>query len=202
MNVAPGRMDWGDMKRLSPEYAERFQAHRVQPGDIVLAMDRPLISSGLKISMVDDESEGALLVQRVARLTPKRHATRNYLWQLMNSTLFLRHATARATGGDLPHISANDILTTPVPLPPLEEQVEIVRRIEAAFAHIDRLTEEASRAAHLLDRLDERLLAKAFRGELVPQDPDDEPAEDLLARIREARAATPKPKRGRRKVSG
>ena len=57
---------------------------------------------------------------------------------------------------------------------------------------------EAARAAHLLDRLDERLLAKAFRGELVHQDPNDEPAEVLLARIRQARAAAPKPKRGRR----
>lgn len=85
------------------------------------------------------------------------------------------------------------------PIPTRCEQDEIVRRIDAAFSRIDRLTEEASRAAHLLDRLDERLLAKAFRGELVPQDPEDEPAEALLARIREARAAAPKTKRGRRK---
>ena len=88
------------------------------------------------------------------------------------------------------------------PVAPDREQREIVRRIEAAFARVDRLTAEAGRAAHLLDRLDERLLGKAFRGELVPQDPNDEPAEALLARIREARAAAPKPKRGgRRKAS-
>lgn len=86
----------------------------------------------------------------------------------------------------------------PISIPSIDEQAKIVRRIEAAFARIDRLTEEASRAAHLLDRLDERLLAKAFRGELVPQNPEDEPAEALLARIRQARAAAPKPKRGRR----
>ena len=77
----------------------------------------------------------------------------------------------------------------------------VVRRIEAAFARIDRLTEEATRAAHLLDRLDECLLAKAFRGELVPQDPNDESAESLLARIRQTRATAPNPKgeRGREK---
>ena len=81
-----------------------------------------------------------------------------------------------------------------------QEQDEIVRRIEAAFARIDRMTEEATRAAHLLDRLDERVLAKAFRGELVPQDPNDEPASVLLERIREARATAPAPsrRRGRR----
>lgn len=85
-----------------------------------------------------------------------------------------------------------------IKLAPVDEQKEIVRRIEAAFARIDRMVEDATRAAHLLDRLDQRLLAKAFRGELVPQDPNDEPAAELLARIKAARAAAPKPKRGRR----
>ncbi|TVQ58910.1 MAG: restriction endonuclease subunit S [Rhodobacteraceae bacterium] len=70
--------------------------------------------------------------------------------------------------------------------------------METAFARIDRLAAEAARAAHLFDRLDERLLAKALRGELVPQDPADEPAAHLLARLRAARAGAPKPKRGRR----
>lgn len=99
------------------------------------------------------------------------------------------------------NINLETLYDVRVPTPPVSEQAEIVRRIEAAFSRIDRMTEEASRAAHLLDRLDERLLAKAFRGELVPQDPEDEPAEALLTRIREARAAAPKAKRGRRKAS-
>lgn len=88
-----------------------------------------------------------------------------------------------------------------IKLAPLEEQKEIARKVRLAFSRIDRLTEEATRAAHLLDRLDERLLAKAFRGELVPQDPADEPADVLLARIRDARKAAPKPVRGRRKAT-
>lgn len=84
------------------------------------------------------------------------------------------------------------------PRPPLEEQREIVRRIETAFAKIDRLAAEAAKALKLLGHLDQRILAKAFAGDLVPQDPTDEPAETLLARIREARAAAPKSRRGRK----
>ncbi|CCF21876.1 putative Type-1 restriction enzyme EcoBI specificity protein [Pseudorhizobium banfieldiae] len=83
-------------------------------------------------------------------------------------------------------------------LAPLEEQHEIVRRIESAFAKIDRLAKEAKRALELVGRLDEAILAKAFRGELVPQDENDEPAEHLLARIRAEREAAPKGKRGRK----
>ncbi|MDE4272743.1 restriction endonuclease subunit S [Phaeobacter gallaeciensis] len=199
-NVAPGALSWDDTKRLDPMRAPDFERFRLHEGDIVLAMDRPLISTGLKIARVDASSAGALLVQRVARITERSQADLGYLWHVLNSRIFIRHAIERATGGDLPHISGNDILTTPVPLPPLDEQKEILRRVEAAFARIDRMTEEANCAVHLLDRLDERLLAKAFRGELVPPDPDDEPAEALLARIREARAAAPKPKRGRKRA--
>lgn len=85
-----------------------------------------------------------------------------------------------------------------IKLAPLDEQREIVRRIETAFAKIDRLATEAAKALKLLGLLDQRILAKAFVGELVPQDPTDEPAEVLLARIREARAATPKARRDRK----
>ncbi len=86
-----------------------------------------------------------------------------------------------------------------VPIPPLNEQREIVRRIETAFAKIDRLAAEAEKALKLTDRLDQRILAKAFAGELVPQDPTDEPASALLARIRQTRASAPKPRRRRKK---
>jgi hypothetical protein len=58
-------------------------------------------------------------------------------------------------------------------LAPKIEQAEIVRRIDAAFAWIDRITAEHANASRLLPRLDQAILAKAFRGELVPQDPND-----------------------------
>ena len=70
-----------------------------------------------------------------------------------------------------------------------------------ANARADRLDAEAARARALLDRLEAAILARAFRGELVPQDPDDEPASVLLERIRARRAAAPKAKPRRRAVA-
>jgi len=84
-----------------------------------------------------------------------------------------------------------------IALPPVTEQREIVARIESALARADRLEAEAARARALLDRLESAILAKAFRGELVPQDPNDEPASVLLDRIRAQRAAAPNPKRSK-----
>ena len=71
-----------------------------------------------------------------------------------------------------------------VEIPSLEEQKEIVRRVEKMFEKIDKMEEEYQKAAKLCDRLEQATLAKAFRGELVPQDPDDEPASVLLEQVK------------------
>lgn len=85
--------------------------------------------------------------------------------------------------------------------PPVAEQTEIVRRVETLFAFADRLEARLASASAAAERLTPSLLAKAFRGELVPQDPNDEPASELLKRLaasRESAATAPKAKRGRK----
>jgi type I restriction enzyme S subunit len=104
------------------------------------------------------------------------------------------------TGSAQPKLTQRALSKIGIVLPPKDIRAEIVRRIEAAFARIDRMVAEAARAAELLERLEAQLLAKAFRGELVPQNPADEPASALLARVREARAKAPKPKRTRKRA--
>ncbi len=105
------------------------------------------------------------------------------------------------TGSAQPKLTQKALAQIGIALPPPEVRKEIVRRIESAFAKIDKLAAEAKRALALTDRLDEAILAKAFRGELVPQDPNDEPASVLLERIKAERAAAPKVKRVRRKTA-
>lgn len=87
------------------------------------------------------------------------------------------------------------------PCPSIDEQREIVRRVEALFAYADRLEARYTAARAQVERLTPVLLAKAFRGELVPQDPNDEPASVLLERIRLTRAENAaKSQRTRRKA--
>jgi type I restriction enzyme S subunit len=107
-------------------------------------------------------------------------------------------ASSEITGTAIKNLHLQDIKALGLPFTHSQEQHEIVRRIESAFAKIDRLAGEAKRALALVGKLDEAILAKAFRGELVPQDENDEPAHHLLARIRAERKAAPKAKRGRR----
>jgi type I restriction enzyme S subunit len=80
-------------------------------------------------------------------------------------------------------IYQRSLFAVQIDLPSIAEQAEIVRRVETLFALADRLEARLADAATAVDRLTPSLLAKAFRGELVPQDPNDEPAEAMLARI-------------------
>jgi type I restriction enzyme, S subunit len=78
------------------------------------------------------------------------------------------------TGTAQPKLTQAALNRIAVPLPSNREQEEILHRIETAFAWIDRLASEANSARKLIDHLDQAVLAKAFRGELVPQDPNDD----------------------------
>lgn len=85
-----------------------------------------------------------------------------------------------------------NIRSVEINLPPLPEQQEIVRRVESFLTLADQLEARYLKAKAHVDKMTQSILAKAFRGELVPQDPNDEPASVLLERIKTERAkATP-----------
>jgi type I restriction enzyme S subunit len=106
-------------------------------------------------------------------------------------------------------ISGADLRGIGFALPSIEEQHEIVRRTQRLFTLADHLEARLTAARKIVDRLTPALLAKAFRGELVPQDPGDEPASMLLERLaakrraaRQAEAGASKPsRRGRPKAA-
>ncbi len=138
------------------------------------------------------------LMMRVRIADP---SLRTYFWRYMNGRSARRWLKERATGtaGNMPKISGATLKELPVPVPPPGERAVINRRIDRAFAAIDRLEQAGIETEARLAALDQSILAKAFRGELVPQDPNDEPASALLERIRAERAAAgPAPRRGRR----
>lgn len=88
----------------------------------------------------------------------------------------------------------------PISMPGIDEQKEIALRVESLLALADKLEARYITARGMMDKLAPALLAKAFRGELVPQGPNDEPADQLLARIRASAPEKERPQKSRKKT--
>jgi len=106
-----------------------------------------------------------------------------------------------AEGGNQPNLNLSKVRKITIPVPSIEEQTEIVRLVEQYFALADTLEKHMANAKARVDNLTQSILAKAFSGELVPQDPNDEPADKLLERIKAARLEAEKLEKAAKKAA-
>lgn len=165
--------------------------NRFYPGQVLYSKIRPYLK---KAVLIDFEGACSADMYPISA-RPGLHSKYLLYWLISDS--FAQFSARHEGRTVLPKINQKALNATPFPLPPKEDQIEIVRRIESAFGWLDRMAADHAAAARLLPKLDAAILAKAFRGELVPQDPSDEPASALLARIKAEREAVPKEKSGR-----
>ena len=175
---------------------EAIQAHRLKlypPGTLLIAM----YGEGKTRGQVTELGIHATINQACAAIRITSNKTHPKFVKL---ALKARYNEMRdmAEGGNQPNLNLQKVKNFAIPLPSFEEQSEIVRRVEKLFAFADRLEERLSQAQAAVQKLTPALLAKAFRGELVPQDPNDEPASELLKRLQESRTDSAKPGRARK----
>lgn len=154
---------------------------------------------GASVGKILTGKAGAYNVALVKMIFDREIIDPRFLFHWLRGSTFqsrLREISRSAQDG----FNKDDLADLPFPLLPLWRQVEIAGAVDAAFVRADRLEAEAARARALLDRLEAAILAKAFRGELVPQDSNDEPASVLLDRIRMQREQSPREPRRRRRI--
>jgi type I restriction enzyme S subunit len=165
---------------------------KVFPGDVLMNIVGPPLG---KVSIVPGERAEWNINQAIAVFRPISTVSAAFLAKWLSTDVLTRWAVSRskATAGQS-NLTLEICRDLPVPICSANEQHEIIRRLVRAFAWIDRLASEATSARSLIDRLDQAILAKAFRGELVPQDPADEPTSALLERIRAERGSGAKKK--------
>lgn len=195
-NVQRGWLSLNDVKHISVT-REEAKKLLLQTGDILMneGGDRDKLGRGWVWS---GEIENCIHQNHVFRVRLNEKTFPSQFISYFTNEFGQHHFFSEGTQTtNLASISKSKLSTLMVPYPPVEEAARILQRIETAFAWIDRLTSEASTARKLIDHLDQALLSKAFRGELVPQDPNDEPASVLLERIKEKNSASPPAKRGR-----
>jgi type I restriction enzyme S subunit len=192
-HIAPDNIESGTARllpyRTVSEDGLISAKNRFYPGQVLYSKIRPYLRKAVMVDFDGACSADMYPINVRPVLQPK------YLLYWLISDDFARFTSLHEGRTVLPKINQKALNGTPFPLPPLDEQTETVRRVESAFNWLDRMAADHAAAAKLLPKLDAAILAKAFRGELVPQDPNDEPASALLARINGARESLPK--RGR-----
>lgn len=111
------------------------------------------------------------------KLKVNERVSNEYLYLCLSSINVKNYFRNNATGtaGNMPKINQKVVSNTPITLPPKEEQTEIVRRVKLAFEKLDKIESRYQKAKEYSDKLTQSILNKAFRGELVPQDPNDKP---------------------------
>ena len=196
------RLDHAAVKRIY-EVPPPTSPYWLEPGDLLVQRSNTIEYVGAA-AIFDGPCRTYIYPDLMMRIRIKDETNRLYVWRFLNSDEARRYFRERATGtaGNMPKINGGTLRSLPVPLPStVGERQQIVRRIDTAFTWIDRLAAEATSARKLIDHLDQAILAKAFRGELVPQDPNDEPASVLLERIRAERQSAARQRGSARRTS-
>ena len=191
-----GTVNIGALRTVSGKVDQEYKRSRVREGDLLVS----IVGTIGRTAIVPRGFEGNI-ARAIARIAPAATTTAGWLniwlscdvvqWSLLSSS----REVARKT------LNLSELADTRVAVPALDEQHEILRRVNTLFAFADRLESKITVAYAAADRLTPALLAKAFRGELVPQDPNDEPAADLLKRLAAARESAPTGKRNSKSKS-
>ena len=184
---------------ITPEKFEEIKAFAVQAKDFLISCSG--VSLG-RITQVPEEFEEGVINQALLRVRLNSAAMADlYFKWLFRSPFFQEQIFANAGGSAIPNVKGvRDLKAIPVPLPPLEEQQEIVEQALKALSSVNAVETVLVSSEAELTQLDQSILAKAFRGELVPQDPSDEPASQLLHRIRTTRAQLEAEKKAKKKT--
>lgn len=191
-DVAGGRLNVSDAAKVSAtEFTRQTEKHRPEAGDIIYSRELSygwavIVPTGVTLCM----SQGMVLFR------PHPEVLTEYLLMVLNGPLGRAQADKAATGSAHPHINLADIRAYALPLAPLAEQRRIVAEVERRLSVVQAVEETTAASLKRAEALRQAILRRAFEGELVPQDPNDEPASELLERIRASQNGAVAPRRG------
>jgi type I restriction enzyme S subunit len=180
------------VQHVNPPAGQERDRTRTQLGDILISITADV---GM-IALLQDEIGKAYVNQHVSIVRPVKNTFRPYLaWYLASREGGQAQFQDLQRGATKVGLGLDDIKSVAIPFPPIEEQQEIVRRVESMFKLADAVEKRVAFATARAKKLTRAILAKAFRGELVPTEAElarrerrpYESASELLARIKSER---------------
>ncbi|HBF09852.1 MAG TPA: hypothetical protein DHW71_04610 [Gammaproteobacteria bacterium] len=190
-NLKHDRLDLDDKAYVSlPQQAEGKRT-KVQLDDLLITITGANVT---KTGIVNTDIGTAYVSQHVALCRPSNKINSEFLyWFLIAESAGRRQLTKFAYGAGKPGLNLNNIRSIKVNLPPLQEQLEIVMYIKKILSIEEDTLRTVNTELLRIQPLRQSILKKAFSGHLVPQDPNDEPASELLARIQAEKAIVKSP---------
>ena len=188
-NLKFDRLDLTDRVYVRIENHAEGKRTRVARGDLLVTITGANVT---KTAVVASDPGVAYVSQHVALCRPIASVYPEFLyWFLIAETAGRRQLNKVAYGAGKPGLNLDNIRSVEISLPSTREQEEIATRLNQIMSRVGDQICAIKKETRRAQALRQSILKKAFSGQLVPQDPDDEPASALLARIRAERAARP-----------
>ncbi len=161
--VINGDPTFGDYY-VSKEKFRELQSCEVSAGDILVS----LVGTIGRVLIIPKQFQPGIINPRLAKFSLHHCIVREYIANYLLSPLAINMLSGQSHGGTMEILNLGILRALPIPLAPVAEQQEIVRRVEALFVLADQIEARYTKARTHVDKLTQSILAKAFRGELVP----------------------------------
>lgn len=161
-NVQQKDLLWNDTDFLPEEFLNKYKEYSLEINDVIIAMTRPIISSGIKICKVKKEDTPALLNQRVGRFITSENVNNKYLYQYCFSNYFINKVNELCSTTGQPNISSNQLESIMISLPSTEEQ----EKIGSILLNVDEKMEEYENKKQRLEELKKGLMQQLLTGNI------------------------------------
>ena len=166
VNVSTGTLRWGESVYWPTNHVAALSRFRLRAGDVVLGMDRPRVSSGIRAAVVTESDCPGLLLQRVARLRARTGLAQEYILLLVSSPKFHAYFEPIMTGVSVPHISPDQILGFRFRLPRIGAQQQACESFRTETLKTEKLQSQLETHVALLGEYRQALISAAVTGHI------------------------------------
>jgi len=178
-NVRKNRFDEKGLKFVSQEFHAKLSKSKLSPNDVVAVRSGDVgVSCVIPDTLKNSNCSDLLIVKNPLGINP--HFGAYYLNSIRESRV-----RQQQVGIALTHFNTQSLAKLAIPIPHIEEQNILVENIQKTYSLIENIQKILKFSKLNLIGLKQSILKQAFEGKLVPQDPNDEPAEILLQKIKQ-----------------
>jgi type I restriction enzyme S subunit len=161
-NVSIGKTSWNTTVYLPETYLKEHSSLELKAGDIVMALNRPLLGGMLKVATLSESDVPSILYQRVGRMDLYSRCVSKWLYLYLTSSQFSGWLYDQVKGVNIPFVNQTKVYTHLIPIPPLVEQKVIVSKVDKLLGICDQLETNITQNQAHADALMQAVLSEAF----------------------------------------